>query len=59
MPSWPTFPGLENGGLQFSMSEHYAFNKNQNVLRVIEGYDVMSTDTSAYIYGSFTATAGA
>lgn len=50
---------VENGGLQFSMSEHYAFNKNQNVLRVIEGYDVMSTDTSAYIYGSFAATAGA
>ncbi len=50
---------VEHRNLEFSVSEHYAFNKNQNVLRVIEGYDVMSTDTSAYIYGSFTATAGA
>lgn len=46
----------ENTNLEFSISEHYLFNKNQNCLRVIEGYDVMSTDTSAYIYGSFSAT---
>lgn len=45
--------------LQFTLSEHYLFNKNQNCLRVIEGIDVMSTDTSAYIYGSFSATATA
>ena len=42
--------------LEFATSEHYGFNKNQNYMRVIEGYDVMSTDTTAYIYGSFSAT---
>lgn len=47
---------VEKDSLEFATSEHYGFNKNQNYLRVIEGYDVMSTDTSAYIYGSFTAT---
>lgn len=47
---------VEKNGLEFATSEHYGFNKNQNYLRVIEGFDVMSTDTSAYIYGSFTAT---
>jgi HK97 family phage major capsid protein len=46
----------ENTNLEFNVSEHFLFNKNQNCLRAIEGYDVMSTDTSAYIYGSFTAT---
>ena len=43
-------------GLLFDVSEHYLFNKNQNCLRVIEGFDVVSTDTGAYIYGSFSAT---
>lgn len=42
--------------LQFAVSEHIFFNKNQSCIRVIEGFDVMSTDTTAYIYGSFTAT---
>lgn len=46
---------VEHTGLEFNVSEHYFFGKNQNCLRVIEGFDVMSTDTSAYIYGSFTA----
>ena len=46
----------EHQSLEFSVSEHFLFNKNQDCLRVVEGYDVMSTDTSAYIYGSFTAT---
>lgn len=46
----------EHTNLEFNVSEHFLFNKNQNCLRVVEGYDVMSTDTSAYIYGSFTAT---
>lgn len=49
----------EYNALEFATSEHYGFNKNQNFMRVIEGYDVMSTDTGAYIYGSFTATAKA
>ena len=47
---------VERNALEFATSEHYGFNKNQNYMRVIEGFDVMSTDTSAYIYGSFTAT---
>ena len=47
---------VEHSGLEFAVSEHYFFGKNQTALRVIEGYDVMSTDTGAYIYGSFSAT---
>ena len=47
---------VEHKALEFALSEHYMFGKNQNCLRVIEGFDVMSTDTGAYIYGSFTAT---
>ena len=47
---------VEHNALEFATSEHYGFNKNQNYMRVIEGFDVMSTDTGAYIYGSFTAT---
>lgn len=49
---------VEHQSLEFTLDGSYLFNKNQNCLRVIEGFDVMSTDTSAYIYGSFTATAG-
>ena len=48
---------VEHKALEFNVSEHYLFGKNQNCLRVIEGFDVMSTDTSAYIYGSFSASA--
>ena len=48
---------VEHTALEFNASEHYYFGKNQNCLRVIEGFDVMSTDTGAYIYGSFTASA--
>lgn len=50
---------VEHQSLQFTMSEHYLFNKNQNCLRVLEGFDVMSTDTSAYVYGSFAASVSA
>lgn len=46
---------VDHTSLQFEVSEHYLFGKNQNCLRVIEGFDVMSTDVTAYIYGSFTA----
>ena len=46
----------EYQALTFEVSEHYLFNKNQNCLRVTEGFDVMSTDTTAYICGSFSAT---
>lgn len=47
---------MEHKALQFATSEHYGFNKNQDYLRVIEGFDTMSTDTEAYVYGSFAAT---
>ena len=47
---------VEYDGLEFTVSEHYLFGKNQNCMRVIEGFDTMSTDTGAYIYGSFSAT---
>lgn len=47
---------VEHQALQFALADQYLFNKNQNCLRVIEGFDVMSTDTGAYIYGSFSAT---
>ena len=50
---------VEHRALEFATSEHYNFGKNQNTLRVIEGFDVMSTDTGAYIYASFTASAKA
>ena len=43
---------VEHQNLEFAISEHFLFNKNQNCLRVIEGFDVMEGDTSAYIYGS-------
>lgn len=43
-------------GIEFTVSEHFLFGKNQNCMRVIEGFDTMSTDTAAYIYGSFSAT---
>ena len=47
---------VEHQGLEFAVSDHFLFNKNQTCLRVIEGFDVMSTDKTAYIYGSFSAT---
>lgn len=47
---------VEYAGLEFTLDGSYLFNKNQNCLRVIEGFDVMSTDTGAYIYGKFSAT---
>ena len=50
---------VEHQALEFAISEHYLFNKNQNCLRVIEGFDVMITDGEAYIYGSFSATPSA
>ena len=46
---------IEYQNLQFAYSEHYGFGKNQNYMRVIEGFDLMSADTTAYIYGSLTA----
>lgn len=45
--------------LLFETSEHYLFGKNQNALRVLEGFDVVTADTGAYIYASFSATPAA
>lgn len=50
---------VEHQSLEFTLADQYLFNKNQNCLRVIEGFDTMSTDTSAYVYGSFSASASA
>ena len=60
----PVFYGaLDAGGyfidyqqMQLATSEHYLFGKNQNCLRVIEGFDVIQADTNAYIYGTLEAT---
>lgn len=45
--------------LQFSVSEHFLFNKNQNCIRVIEGFDLLATDNAdtTYIYATFEPTA--
>lgn len=48
---------VEHQGIEFAVSEHFFFNKNQSCLRVIEGFDVMSTDTDAYLYLGFEASA--
>ena len=37
--------------LEFADSSHAKFTKNQTVLRVIEGFDVVSADKDAYMYG--------
>lgn len=49
---------VEHTALEFATSEHYFFGKNQNALRVIEGFDVMATDVDAYVYGTFEGTQG-
>lgn len=49
---------VEYGKMEFATSEHYFFGKNQNALRVIEGFDVMGTDVDAYVYGTFEGTQG-
>lgn len=46
---------MDKNGLEFAVSEHYGFNKNQSTLRVIEGFDVIQADADAYIYGTFEA----
>lgn len=38
-------------GYQFAVSEHFAFNKNQTTLRVLEGFDCIQGDSNAYNYG--------
>lgn len=49
---------VEYSTLKFAASEHFLFGKNQDCLRVMEGYDTIGTDNadSTYIYGTFEAT---
>lgn len=42
--------------LQFAVSQHFLFNKNQTVMRVIQGFDLVKIDDEAVIYGAFEAT---
>lgn len=59
--SFPVFIGSTKDGcdfmdrkkLDFAVSEHFAFNKNQTTLRVMEGYDIVETDKKAYEYLSY------
>lgn len=44
---------MDREDLLFATSEHYAFNKNQTTLRVMEGYDTVQADKDAYSYISF------
>ena len=46
---------MDRETLDFAVSEHFAFNKNQTTLRVMEGYDVVETDKNAYQYISYEA----
>lgn len=43
--------------LLISVSPHAGWTKVQTLMRALEGFDVISADTSAYIYGNLTATA--
>lgn len=45
---------MDKDGLEFATSEHFAFNKNQTTLRVMEGYDTVQTDSNAYSYITYT-----
>lgn len=44
--------------LQFAVSEHVLFNKNQTALRIIEGFTVEQEFKDAYIYGLLSADTG-
>lgn len=44
---------MEKDNLEFAVSEHFKFNKNQTTLRIIEGFDTVQTDADAYAYFTF------
>ena len=44
---------MEYQGLQFDVSEHVFFKKNQDAMRVMEGFDVIQSDAAAYFYGLY------
>jgi len=41
--------------LQFAVSEHVFFKRNQTALRVIQGFATMQADKDAYMYGAYVA----
>lgn len=59
----PVFIGRTKSGctmkeferLKVAVSAHYRFGKGQTTFRIQEGIDVVSTDPTAYIYGSLAA----
>lgn len=63
----PMFVGSEKAAvtmklykdLEYATSDQYMFGKNTNCLRVIEGFDLVKVDDTAYEYVSFSATATA
>ena len=49
---------IDKKGYQFATSTEYKFNMNMTTMRVIESYDVIQADSTAYIYGTLTAAEG-
>lgn len=49
---------IDKKGYQFATSTEYKFNMNMTTMRVIESYDVIQADSTAYIYGTLTAADG-
>lgn len=45
---------MDREKLEFATSEHFAFNKNQTTMRVMEGYDVVGTDKDSYLFIALT-----
>ncbi len=45
---------MDRENLEFATSEHFAFNKNQTTMRVMEGYDVVGTDKDSYLFIALT-----
>ena len=60
---FPIFVGRTKSGctmkvfsrLKVAVSAHYRFGNGQTTFRVQEGFAVVSTDASSYVYGSLTA----
>ena len=46
---------MDREKVEFAVSEHFAFDKNQNTMRVMEGYDVVGTDKDSYLFITLTA----
>lgn len=46
---------MDRNRLEFATSEHFAFNKNQLAMRLMEGYDTVQTDSDSYEYIEYTS----